>query len=340
MRSGSDATTITLRTAALALAGGPPGGSAQRRLRAAVRDQARRAGVRDADADDVMAEVALALLGSPAPDTPAPLGIVLARTAVIARNKAIDHQRRRLRALPRVEADLPEVAAPLPIGHVLEGLAPTEAEAHRRSVSVAIREEVDRLPARDRLVVVAHATGLGPGDVGLPRSTFYRVLARAHERLGGSLRDRLAGLAAVPLALVHWGRRGASLATVCASVGTVALLAPIPGEDPAAPRRERVPVTAVAPLRLVPPPAPVSSVPAAPRPAAHAPKKVKPKPKLQRAAVAKPPARPARSSPRVAAAPPPAAAPAATASAAPAPPPPAPAANSGCDYDPTAYHCG
>ena len=63
MRSGSDATTITLRTAALALAGGPPGGSAQRRLRAAVRDQARRAGVREADADDVMAEVALALLG-------------------------------------------------------------------------------------------------------------------------------------------------------------------------------------------------------------------------------------------------------------------------------------
>ena len=231
------------------------------------------------------------------------------------------------------------MAAPLPIGHVLEGLASTEAEAHRHSVSVAIREELDRLPARDRLVVVAHATGHGPADVGLPRSTFYRVLARAHERLGGSLRDRLAGLAAVPLALVHWGRRGASLATVAAGVGTVALLAPIPGEDPAEPRRAPVPVTAVAPIRLVPLPPPISSVSAAPRPAAHAPKKVK-KPKLQRAAVAKPAARPARSSPRVAAAPPPpAAAPAATA-AAPAPPPPAPAADSGCDYDPTAYHCG
>src|SRR3954463_12282253 len=89
---------VSLRAAASMVAGAADGPIAGRRLRHAVDAQLRRAGIERQDAGDVRTEVVLALLAAPAGALPLPLELACARVAVIARNKAIDHGRRRARA--------------------------------------------------------------------------------------------------------------------------------------------------------------------------------------------------------------------------------------------------
>ena len=54
-----------------------------------------------------------------------------------------------------------------------------------------------RLDAPQRAAIGAHAEGGAARAAGLPRSTYYRVLAHAQARLSGDLRGRLTGLGAL-----------------------------------------------------------------------------------------------------------------------------------------------
>ena len=99
MEEGSNSTArLSLRAAACMLAGDARDPAAGGRVRRAVDQQLRRAGVEAQDADDVRTEVVLALLCAAAAELPLPLELVCARASAIARNKAIDHGRRRARA--------------------------------------------------------------------------------------------------------------------------------------------------------------------------------------------------------------------------------------------------
>ena len=171
--------------AACSLAGDARDPLAGRRVRAAVDAQLRRAGVEAQDADDVRTEVVLALLCAPAAELPLPLELVCARAAAIARNKAIDHGRRRARAPLALGDALPE---PRDAG-VRPGLAGGRARrghaqsAHRRRVRADLVLALDRLDAPQRAAIGAHAEGGAARAAGLPRSTYYRVLAHAQARL-------------------------------------------------------------------------------------------------------------------------------------------------------------
>ena len=189
---------LSLRAAACTLAGDVRDPVAGARVRSAVDAQLRRAGVEAQDADDVRTEVALALLCAPAAELALPLELVCARAAAIARNKAIDHGRRRARApLPLGDA-LPEPrAAGVRPGSLEDGLDDVTATAHRHRVRADLVLALARLDASQRAAIGAHAEGGAARAAGLPRSTYYRVLAHAQARLSGDLRGRLTGLGAL-----------------------------------------------------------------------------------------------------------------------------------------------
>jgi DNA-directed RNA polymerase specialized sigma24 family protein len=189
---------LSLRAAACTLAGDVRDPVASTRVRSAVDAQLRRAGVEAQDADDVRTEVALALLCAPAAELALPLELVCARAAAIARNKAIDHGRRRSRAPLALGDDLPE---PLDVGvrpgSLADGLDDVVAAAHRRRVRADLVLALARLDAPQRAAIGAHADGGAARAAGLPRSTYYRVLANAQARLSGDLRGRLTGVGAL-----------------------------------------------------------------------------------------------------------------------------------------------
>jgi DNA-directed RNA polymerase specialized sigma24 family protein len=199
MEEGRKSTArLSLRAAACTLAGDARDPVACARVRAAVDAQLRRAGVEAQDADDVRTEVALALLCAPAAELPLPLELVCARASAIARNKAIDHGRRRARAPLALGDALPEPAdAGVRPGSLADGLDEVAATAHRRRVRADLVLALDRLDPSQRAAIGAHADGGAARAAGLPRSTYYRVLAHAQARLSSDLRGRLAGFGAL-----------------------------------------------------------------------------------------------------------------------------------------------
>jgi DNA-directed RNA polymerase specialized sigma24 family protein len=189
---------VSLRAAACMLAGDARDPVAGARVRRAVDAQLRRAGVDPQDAGDVRTDVVLALLAAPAPDLALPVELVCARAAVIARNKAIDHGRSRALAPFAAGDDLPEPPQPAARpGSLADGLDEVAATAHRRRVRADLARALEGLDAPQRAAIGAHAEGGTARDAGLPRSTYYRVLAHAQARLRGELRDRLAGAGAL-----------------------------------------------------------------------------------------------------------------------------------------------
>jgi DNA-directed RNA polymerase specialized sigma24 family protein len=196
--SRNSASHLSLRTAACMLSGDARDPAAGERVRRAVDLQLRRAGVEAQDSDDVRTEVVLALLGAPSGELPLPLELVCARASAIARHKAIDHRRRRARAPLAFGDALPEPAAE---GHrpgsLADGLDEVTAAAHRRRVSADLVLALGRLDAPQRAAIAAHADGGAAGAAGLPRSTYYRVLAHAQARMRSDLRGRLAGVGAL-----------------------------------------------------------------------------------------------------------------------------------------------
>jgi hypothetical protein len=180
------------------LAGDVRDPAAGARVRGAVDAQLRRAGVEAQDSGDVRTEVVLALLCAAAGELPLPLELVCARASAIARHKAIDHGRRRARAPLAFGDALPEPAEDgARPGSLADGLDEVTATAHRRRVRADLVLALDRLDAPQRAAIGAHAEGGAARAAGLPRSTYYRVLAHAQARLRSDLRDRLAGLGAL-----------------------------------------------------------------------------------------------------------------------------------------------
>ena len=309
---------VSLRAAACMLAGDARDPVAGERVRRAVDAQLRRAGVEAQDRDDVRTDVVLALLCAPAADVPLPLELVCARAAVIARNKAIDHGRRRSRAPLALGDALPEPEQPdVRPGSLADGLDEVAALAHRRNVRADLLRALDRLDAPQRAAISAHAEGRAAHAAGLPRSTYYRVLARAQARLRSDLRGRLAGIGALGgiaqrarEALQHIEAvHGAAAAATAAVAVTAAVV--LGGHDEGA-RRPVSPAAVVAAVavggRVAPAPAPAPVVRSSP--------------------VARPP-RPAATTPVPAPSPP-----RATASVASATPTPR-----SCTYDPSTYDC-
>ena len=189
---------LSLRAAACMLAGDARDPIAGDRVRRAVAAQFRRAGVEVQDAGDVRTEVVLALLGAPAPELPLPLELVCARASAIARNKAIDHGRRRARAPLALGDALPEPRQPGAYpGSLADGLDEVTAMVHRRRVRADLALALERLDPPQRAAIAARAEGGAARAAGLPRSTYYRVLAHAQARLRSDLRDRLAGIGAL-----------------------------------------------------------------------------------------------------------------------------------------------
>ena len=201
------ARSVSLRAAACMLAGDMRDPVSGARVRRAVDGQLRRAGVEAQDADDVRTEVVLALLGSPAPELPLPLELACARAAVIARNKAVDHGRRRARRPTELAGDAPEpeLQGTHP-GALDDGLDEVTALAHRRRVRADLVHALERLDAPQRAAIRAHAEGGAAPAAGLPRSTYYRALAHAQARLSSDLRGRLAGVAALGAGAARWMR--------------------------------------------------------------------------------------------------------------------------------------
>jgi DNA-directed RNA polymerase specialized sigma24 family protein len=201
-----------------------PDDPAGARLRRAVDASLARHGIRGADRDDARAEVALALLTAPRRSR-LELAAACALAARIARNKAVDQQRRRRReslADPAPELEL----VPVPVeGRLAHDLDAVSGEAHRRSVHAALVELVGELPAPEREALRAAASGGGAGASGLARSSHYRALERARLRLAERLRARIAGGLALPFALARTlglDRGGSLIRTV---IGPVAALA-------------------------------------------------------------------------------------------------------------------
>ena len=313
------ASRISLRAAACMLAGDVRDPIAGERVRRAVSAQLRRAGVEAQDAGDVRTEVVLALLGAPAPELLLPLELVCARASAIARNKAIDHGRRRARAPLPLGDELPETADPgVDPGSLADGLDEVTATAHRRRVRADLVLALERLDPLQRAAIAARAEGGAARAAGLPRSTYYRVLAHAQARLRSDLRDRLAGIGALG-GLVQRAREvlqhveavhGAAAAATAAVAVTAAVVLGVHDESA---HRFASPVAAVASGgRVAPAPVPVARATPAPR-------------ALRQRTPAPPPAP---------ALPPAPSAPAAQAVAVAAAP-----ASSACPYDPSSYDC-
>jgi DNA-directed RNA polymerase specialized sigma24 family protein len=225
-RQAPPAPELTLRAAALALAGPSPQDGAGRRIRRAADASLSRAGVRPADLDDVRQEVAIALLRDRGGDDACPLDRLCARVSVIARNKAVDHHRRQVRALPAGGVDeLHEPAAPAPTG-LGAGLTPAEAAAHRKGVRLVLGRLLAALPERERRAVLVHAAGGGHADAGLSRSTYHRLLARSHARLAAGLQGKLAGILGIPTALARIAARSVAdpVAQLAAAGGGAAVV--------------------------------------------------------------------------------------------------------------------
>jgi DNA-directed RNA polymerase specialized sigma24 family protein len=273
-REAPPAPAVTLRAAALALAGPSVPDGPGRRIRRAVDASLSRAGVRDGDREDVRQEVAVALLSSRATDQLQPLDLVCARVAVIARNKAVDHHRRQARARPTGSVDeLPERPVPAPTG-LGAGLTPAEAAAHRRGVRLALGRLLAALPERERQAVLVHAAGGGHADTGLARSTYHRLLARSHARLAAGLQGKLAGILGLPAAVGRLALRTAAepVAQLTAAGGGAAVVTtavlvlatgPGPHHPPPAPARG-------GPAVAVPRPLPRPALRPAVRPVRHA----------------------------------------------------------------------
>jgi DNA-directed RNA polymerase specialized sigma24 family protein len=189
---------VSLRAAASMVAGDTHDPIAGQRVRRAVDLQLRRAGIEPQDAADVRTEVVLALLSAPAPGLPLPLDLVCARASAIARNKAIDHGRRRARAPIALGDALPEPPQPARSpGSLADGLDDVAAAAHTRQVQADLAAALARLDAPQRAAISAHAQGGAARAAGLPRSTYYRALGHAQSLLQSDLRGRLAGIGAL-----------------------------------------------------------------------------------------------------------------------------------------------
>ncbi len=128
-------------------------GIAGERLQQAVETQLTRRGVLGSDRDDVRADVAYALLLSPREDRLA-LEAACALVAGIARNKAIDHHRRRQRETSASAAVLVE-------GSLASDHDAVSTEVHRRDVSRALTLLVGELPSAERRALTATAAGDG-----------------------------------------------------------------------------------------------------------------------------------------------------------------------------------
>ena len=235
---------VSLRAAACMLAGDVRDPVSGARVRRAVDAQLRRAGVEAQDADDVRTEVVLALLCAPAAELPLPLELVCARAAVIARNKAIDHGRRRARAArrPRRRAARAASRQARVAGSLGDGLDEVAALAHRRRVRADLARALERLDAPQRAAIGAHAEGGAARAAGLPRSTYYRALAHAQARLSSDLRGRLAGLGALGGGGARWTREifahvEAAHAVAAAATAAVAITAAVVLSLPRRPRR-------------------------------------------------------------------------------------------------------
>jgi DNA-directed RNA polymerase specialized sigma24 family protein len=281
---------LTPADAALLLAHGE--GAAARRLRRAVDAQLARRGVLGPDRDDVRSEVALALLTAPGRDG-LDVDAACALAARIARNKAVDHHRRRRREAP---SELAGEVADTPRGGLLaDDLDLVESAVHGRLVRASLRELVGALPDGEQRALRADAAGRGARGSGLARSTHYRALERARDRIAAAVRARIAGGLALPLALLRGGDALRELlvpaaVVLTAAAASVALVAPatLDASRPAplvraprplaattrvaalAPVVHRLPVAA--PARTAPPRGghAVATRTAAPRPVLHA----------------------------------------------------------------------
>jgi DNA-directed RNA polymerase specialized sigma24 family protein len=258
----TDTELLTLAEAAELLSGGQ--GPAGERIRWAVEAQLVRRGVATADRDDVRADVACALLASERTQALTPAAVA-AHAARVARNKAIDHHRRRRFEYP--EQAIAERAA-VPADGLLEAdLDAVAGEVHRRDVSSALSELVRELPAPERRALTAAALGAGHLGSGLGRSSHYRALDRARLRLTAAVRSRVAAGLALPAVLLRGAAHlrafllpaGAAAAAAVASVAFV--LPAIETPPPAAAAR-------VVPARLA------TTVTVAKRPALAAPVRV------------------------------------------------------------------
>jgi hypothetical protein len=242
--------------AAVLLASGR--GLAGKRLQQAVESQLTRRAVLGSDRDDVRADVAYALLLSPRDDR-LTLDAACALVAGIARNKAIDHHRRRRREAPGALAARE--------GSLAGDHDVVAAEVHRREVSRTLRELVGDLPATERLALTATATGTGFAGSGLGRSSHYRALDRARLRLTAVVRSRIAGGLALPAALLRGFGPGRNLlapvaAVLAGGIASVALV--LPATELAVPAYARTtisarltrPAASVAARSATPPPAP------------------------------------------------------------------------------------
>jgi hypothetical protein len=255
-----DPDTLSLAEAAVLLSSGR--GSAGARLQRTVEAQLARREVLGADRDDVRADVAFALLVSGRADRMT-LDAACAHVALVARNKAVDHHRRRRHESP-AEVAYERIEVPV-VGTLARDLDIVSGEVHRRDVSRALGTLVHALPPSERLALGASASGTGSLGSGLGRSSHYRALDRARLRLSASVRSRIAGGLALPLLLLRNARvvRNvlASLGAVAiAGVASVALVLPAvdpttaPAVRPPAPARLTHVTVAAAPL---PPAAPI-----------------------------------------------------------------------------------
>jgi hypothetical protein len=260
-----DAESLTLAEAAeLLVDGRGPSGA---RLRWAVEAQLVRRGVAVGDRDDVRADVVYALLLSTRTQT-LTLAAVAAHAARVARNKAIDHHRRRRFESP--ELAIAERAGPPRDGLLESGLDDVSGAVHRRAVSCALAELVRELPARERHALTATATGDGHLGSGLARSSHYRALDRARLRLSADVRSRIAGGVALPAVLFRtFGHLRALLlpagATAAAAIASAAFVLPAIERPPPAAAARAVPAllarsaitiarrpAVVVPVRVVP----------------------------------------------------------------------------------------
>ena len=253
---------VSLRAAAAMVAGETHDPIAGRRLRRAVDAQLRRAGVEAQDAGDVRTEVVLALLGAPAADLPLPLELTCARISAIARNKAIDHARRRARAPLALGDRVPGAPQPAATaGALADGLDDVVAAAHVRRVRADLAAALARLDAPQRAAISAHAEGGAARAAGLPRSTYYRALGHAQALLQGDLRGRLTGLGALGgivqrarEVLAHVEAVHAAAAATTAAVAISAAVAVSVHDEVAQQLVRAVPVVQVAGGRVQPPP--------------------------------------------------------------------------------------
>ena len=262
-------------------------------------------------------EVALALLGAPAPELLLPLELVCAAPRRSPATRPSTTAARRARAPLALGDELPEAAdAGVAPGSLADGLDDVIATAHRRRVRADLVLALARLDAPQRAAISAHAEGGAARAAGLPRSTYYRMLAHAQARLSGDLRGRLAGIGALG-GLVQRAREvfqhveavhGAAAAATAAVAVTAAVVLGVHDERA---HRFASPVAAVASGGRVAP-APAGRPRDArdpPAPSAHA----------RAPAGARRPPRPARRRPR--------------------PRLPRLSSSSTCTYDPSTYDC-